>query len=533
MSGINRFARTLLALAALTVVAACGNGDGAPAQPPAPINISALLTGDQETPPVTTTATGVGTVTVDPATRRISGVVVTSGILGVQAHIHDGAAGVAGPVIIPLSGGPTVWTVPDDTVLSEDQFAKLNSGGLYFNVHSAANPGGELRGQITQQVRFAALSGANEVPPVTTNGSGIGVLALNPTTGQISGVVRTTGVAFVDPASPFRQAHIHLGAAGTNGGVIVPLAETASGSGIWAVPAGSTLDSVQIAAFDAGNLYFNVHSEANPGGEIRGQILGTTLTVRKALLAGSQETPPVLTGATGTGIAVVNSVTREVFGDVKTAGITGVAAHIHVGAVGVAGPVRVNLDQTAAGSGVWTVRPSDAILTPDLLSQFGAGNLYFNVHSAAFPAGEIRGQINLVPTDNVFNLGGGTTVVVSPPGGTPPVVFPSSGLSFSAHIQQIFNSNCIACHAAGRVASFFPLTAGVSYTGLVNVPAVSPAVPGTRVVPGNSANSVLYQRISGIGLPDQTLRMPLGGPFLNPNAENAVRAWIDEGALNN
>ena len=121
---------------------------------------------------------------------------------------------------------------------------------------------------------------------------------------------------------------------------------------------------------------------------------------------------------------------------------------------------------------------------------------------------------------------------------TPPqqgIVFPSQGVSFSNHMQAIFNSYCIACHTAGSFAGFLPLTAGGSYGNLVNVPALL-ALSGTLVIPGDSTNSILYKRVTGSGLPNQGLRMPQGGPFLdtlNPSAIPAIKAWIDEGALNN
>jgi CHRD domain-containing protein len=505
------------------VTAGCGGGGGA-APPQAPINVSTLLTRAQENPLFTNfSSSGVGSVTVDPATRKISGVI------GTLAHIHSGSPGVPGPVEIPLAGGPTVWTVPDGTILTLDQLAKFNAGLLYYNVHSARFPGGEIRGQLSQQVRSAALSGADETPPVTTAASGTGVLALDPVTRRVSGFVRTTGITGT-------QAHIHLAAAGVSGPVIIPLAETAAGSGIWAVPLNAALTAAQVASFNAGELYFNVHSAANPGGEIRGQIVPATLTVKTAQLSGAQETPAVTTSAAGSGIAVVNSVSREVFGDLKTAGVTGTIAHIHEGAAGAAGPVRVNLDQTAPGSGVWSVRDSDRVLTPALVAQFDAGNLYFNVHSVANPTGEIRGQINIAGP--VFNLDAGAPPSAPAPPAPPgqPVVFPSSGVSFASHMQVIFNTYCIGCHTANGIGGFMPLTLGVSYANLVNVPAVKPLLPGTRVIPGDSANSVLYIRVSGVGLADQSLRMPQGGPFLdtlNPSAIPAIKAWIDEGAKNN
>ena len=106
------------------------------------------------------------------------------------------------------------------------------------------------------------LSGSQEVPAVTTNASGSATVTVGDDM-SISGSVTTSGVAGT-------AAHIHMAAAGQNGPVIVPL--TKCGDNGWAVPAGTKLTEAQLAAFKAGNLYFNVHSEAHKGGEIRGQI---------------------------------------------------------------------------------------------------------------------------------------------------------------------------------------------------------------------------------------------------------------------
>lgn len=302
-------------------------------------NISTLLSGGQEVPANTSKATGYGTVVLNPATKTISGVVVTNGIVGTAAHIHDGLPGVNGPVIIPLAGGPTVWTVPDGTTLTDAQIARLNAGAYYFNVHTAALPDGEIRGQLNQQVRFALLNGANEVPAVTTTASGTGVLALDPATNQISGFVKTSGVSGT-------AAHIHEAAVGVSGPVIVPLTESPAGSGLWVVPAGQILTVSQAASFNAGNLYYNVHSLANPDGEIRGQILPATVKIGNAALVGTKEVPPVSTSASGTGIISLNSITKQVNGNIKTTGIVGTAAHVHEGVAGANGPVIVPLTLT-------------------------------------------------------------------------------------------------------------------------------------------------------------------------------------------
>ncbi|MEO8345257.1 MAG: CHRD domain-containing protein [Betaproteobacteria bacterium] len=107
-----------------------------------------------------------------------------------------------------------------------------------------------------------ALSGANEVPPVTTAAKGSGTITVG-MDGAVSGGVTTTGIAAT-------AAHIHEAPAGKNGGVIVPM--TKSGDNGWTIGVGAKLTEAQMASLKAGNLYVNVHSAAHPGGELRGQL---------------------------------------------------------------------------------------------------------------------------------------------------------------------------------------------------------------------------------------------------------------------
>ncbi len=106
------------------------------------------------------------------------------------------------------------------------------------------------------------LSGAQEVPAVTTIASGTGQFTVNDDM-SISGTVNTTSIKAT-------AAHIHEGAPGTNGGVAVPL--TMKGENEWVVPPGTKLTAAQMQALKAGNLYVNVHSDAHKNGEIRGQL---------------------------------------------------------------------------------------------------------------------------------------------------------------------------------------------------------------------------------------------------------------------
>lgn len=107
------------------------------------------LTGEQEVPPVKTLASGSGMLAVS-ADGSISGNITTDGLNATMAHVHVGARGANGPVIITLiKTTDTVWSVPQDAKLSAEQLAGYRAGRLYVNVHTEANKGGEIRAQLT------------------------------------------------------------------------------------------------------------------------------------------------------------------------------------------------------------------------------------------------------------------------------------------------------------------------------------------------------------------------------------------------
>lgn len=131
--------QTTTALAVLLAIAAAG----ASAK-----DIKVSLTGAEETPAVTTSATGKGTLHI-AKDKSVSGSVKTSGIEGIAAHIHVGAKGEAGPPIITLTkGADGTWTVPAGSKLTDEQWADYKAGKLYVNVHSDQHKPGEIRGQL-------------------------------------------------------------------------------------------------------------------------------------------------------------------------------------------------------------------------------------------------------------------------------------------------------------------------------------------------------------------------------------------------
>jgi len=110
--------------------------------------VKVVLSGKEEVPPVTTNATGSGTIVIAPD-KSVSGSVTTTGVAATAAHIHVGAAGKNGPVIVPMEKtSDNVWTIKPGSKLTDAQYESFKAGELYLNVHSVANKGGEIRGQL-------------------------------------------------------------------------------------------------------------------------------------------------------------------------------------------------------------------------------------------------------------------------------------------------------------------------------------------------------------------------------------------------
>lgn len=107
-----------------------------------------------------------------------------------------------------------------------------------------------------------ALTGADEVPPVTTKARASGFFTVSEDH-SVSGSVTLVGIAPV-------AGHIHVGAAGKNGPVAIGL--TKYSDTVWVVPEGAKFSDDQYKAFLAGETYVNFHTPANKGGEIRAQL---------------------------------------------------------------------------------------------------------------------------------------------------------------------------------------------------------------------------------------------------------------------
>jgi len=237
----------------------------------------ANLDGSQENPVVTTNASGAGGIVVFPSTTQpmpITGGITFTGLtpLAGQVNIHLAPSGNPagnGAVIVPLvlaSDGLTA-VVPPGTTLNTALLGPLLRGELYFNVETAANPNGEIRGAIQLQggaaASVAALDKSQVVPPTGSTATGLGTMLADRATGKVLIAYITHTVTGAGTADLRTSAGLgSLVVAFTN-----QLANIdGAGTNLANPPAATTLSAQNLVDFDGSLLYFNVN------GDIRGNI---------------------------------------------------------------------------------------------------------------------------------------------------------------------------------------------------------------------------------------------------------------------
>jgi hypothetical protein len=354
---------------------------------------SAKLDGAQETPAVSTSATGVGSLVLNRTRDTMFVSVTVAGLSGAitGAHIHEGLPGVPGAIVVnlmPWLSGNKIMGYLTGADLTPVILAKYLNGLYYINVHTAANPNGEIRGQILMETDLgfsSRLTGAQEVPAVTTNANGTGVFMLSHDRTKLRFYIIYEGLSGTPTA-----AHFHTGAPGVAGPIVSHLTTFINGNTI----VGEVDPTTFLIPLLTGGVYINIHTGANPNGEIRGQLKLERGLTMDAQLTGAQEIPPVTTNAKGIAGVRISSTLDSIEVLAQMSGLSGAitAAHFHSGAAGISGPVVINLTPLINGNSI-VGKLSLSGVPAGTLNMFLRGEMYLNVHTAANPNGEIRGQV--------------------------------------------------------------------------------------------------------------------------------------------
>lgn len=366
----------------------------------APVNFQVELNAANSGPSVDSDGWGLGNLTL--VGNELTMNVTYRGLTGEarNAHIHgpanpDQSAGVLVD-LAPLNGGSfgASGMFSGRVTLNPQQLAWLIDGRTYINIHTLLYGGGEIRGQIVPQSTAvpltAALSGLAERPtPLTNNASGSASFSLE-------GHWLSFNVEYSGLSGGAVGAHIH-GPANTtvSAPVLVNLEPFAGG------PLGTNgtlsgvvlLTTAQRNAILNGLTYVNIHTPANQGGEIRGQIAPVAMT---ATLSGNNERPAAVV-TTGNGAGTFALVRNRLGTAVTYSQLlsSATASHIH-GPAGFTGSAGVLQDLSSLNApGYGSAGSLNGVLQlsiPTMLNVID-GQTYVNFHTTNYSAGEIRGQI--------------------------------------------------------------------------------------------------------------------------------------------
>jgi CHRD domain/Secretion system C-terminal sorting domain len=365
--------------------------------------VTARLNGANEVPAVATKAKGLVTAVIEGNNVTINAVFDSLSGPVTGCHFHKGVEGTNGGVFGNYTTSVRGNRLYLKTTLTNAQIGDMMEDSVYFNVHTAANTNGEIRGQMifeTDYMFTAFARGANEVPAVTTSATAVGGFVLSRTGSKIDYKIVANGLS-----GAIASAHLHYGAVGKNGAVALTLTATDN-----VLTGSSTMPTGFLDSLFSGNVYLNIHTATNANGEIRGQVLYQSDGIAfDAFADGAQEVPPV--NSVGKSIFVANIRpnldTLEYIAQVS--GVNAFIAHLHYGAVGVTGGVAGEM--FLADASLPNVYRGSIAMTPSLLSGFLQDLVYTNFHTTRVQTGEIRGQVqSLLRTGLVSNLCGGQEV---------------------------------------------------------------------------------------------------------------------------
>ncbi|MDJ0516144.1 MAG: CHRD domain-containing protein [Trichodesmium sp. MO_231.B1] len=352
-------------------------------------------------------------------------------------HVHQGEIGQNGGIVRNLNvidNGDSSGIFNGAFTLTDEETAAAEADGFYINLHTENNQSGELRGQVVFLDVQASLglglpmSELFEVPPVEdTAAEGIvnailtgDNLLIQGTFSDLSSDLFSVG-ATDSEGNLQSSVHLHEGLANSTGGIVRNFNVIDNGDGSGGFFGSFSLSDDEVVAAESGNFYINLHTDNNPSGELRTQVLlnetdpnGDTL-VTFLPRSETQEVDPVVdTDADGTFYAVLSGnnlnisggffeLSSDLFnvGPEDSEGNSQSSVHLHLGGLGENGDILRNLTvvDTGANGGFFT---GDFTLDDTEVAAVESGGAYINLHTENNPSGELRGQVVLENFDTVI-----------------------------------------------------------------------------------------------------------------------------------
>jgi len=332
--------------------------------------------------------------------------VITQPLPGVRQQLDGGSPVLAGPGVgfFPVDTlSVTGVSDPRTSPVAVAGFGEIQHANFEFApVMITASLNGEAGAT-------AELDGAQEVPPVNTSGSARGSVVLSADESRI-----TVRLAFRDLSSAYTMSHIHGPAPrGSNAGVIFDLGAVGATPGEIG-PRQFAVSPQQVADLKAGLWYFNIHTVNHPSGEVRGQI--ELDQVFRARLEPQQVVgDPVVSSASGAATILLAGSRDSVVIALDYRGLTGegvpgvsTSVRLHGPARrGTNGPALLDFPLRVAGAASDLFVTQEYPITAAEVTDLEAGRWYFEVRSAEFPDGELRGQVDDVVFCDGFGASAG------------------------------------------------------------------------------------------------------------------------------
>jgi len=246
------------------------------------MQVATVMNATQEVPAPTGNVSGAqgtfkATVTKSDTGASVAWDLTFSGLTGnaVAAHIHQGAPGAPGAVVLALCG-PCQSPMSGTGNLSQAALDALQAGDAYVNVHTPTNGAGEIRGQLGSTASIATSLNARQERPKPKGNVGRATGTFTATVAKLGAKAQIAWrLKFSRLTGRALAAHIHIGQRGKAGPVVVPLCGPCRSG----AKGTASLTTATVRALENGRAYVNIHTKKNPAGEIRGQIRAIALNI--------------------------------------------------------------------------------------------------------------------------------------------------------------------------------------------------------------------------------------------------------------
>jgi len=348
-------------------------------------------------------AYGLGSYGLSMDNTKLNFKVICQGLTGAitSAKLYWGVIGMVGVEVADISSFINGNVITGNIIPTDSVLNNLLAGEIYLNITTSQNPTGELRSQLVNYKGLTfdgILDGSQMVPPVSTPAQGVCVIRFSPDLTTMYYDIVVDGVA-----SSIDYSHLHIGDFGqpyNSSSFQVDFTSSINGNRISGTK--TNISALNKDRLLKSNLALLIHTNSHPQGEIRSQVVRFAREGFTVNLEGQQVVPGVSSAAYGSGIVSISRDEENVHYSWVAGNLSAppTDSYFKNNISGQNGPViytmspaMIVVGNNASANGFWKSTDTPPFLALNS-AQFSADSVYLDIHNSAFPAGEIRGQVN-------------------------------------------------------------------------------------------------------------------------------------------